>query len=219
MRELNEIEQKEFENTLKELQKKYPHIKVSEARRIFFGSWSLAYFEERLQAIQAFDQCALQYPLELIEKAIPLRISLAEKEIQGVLKSWNPFDFTLESEGNLISIKKIDCRYLYSASDEELVKKAIRKDKRQIPFAKRGEYKWVGDDFLLKFNTKDGKEPIILKTYCGETLLGKIYWFNKYDLLLQLNTRVPLFLFRHAIFQFFKFSTFQEKTKSPHTEI
>ena len=211
MKELTAEEKSQFDQKLQEFQQKYPQIKLSEARRIFFGSWSIDYYESRLKLLLDYEKEALEYPEKLIQSKTSITIGLGEKELKGILKAWNALDFQIEIEGGILAtLKKLECRYFFKTEEEEKFRQGVRLEKMKYPFEKRSEFKWVGDDFLLKFNLQH-KEPIVLKTYQGESMMGKIIWFNKYDILLSLNTRIEVFLFRHAIFRFCRWSTLKKK--------
>lgn len=210
MKELQGDVQQQFEQKLKELQQKYPQIKESEARRIFFGSWSEEYYAARLKQIQEFEQKSQSFSQKLVEEKAPLIVGTLHGEFRGPMTAWNQFELTLETASGPKTIKKIDCRYLFRAQDEEKFRQGVRLEKIVVSFNQRAEFKWIGDDFLFKFNCGH-RELILLKTYNGESFMGKVIWYDKYDILFSLTTRVEVLLFRHAIFKFCKWSTMQKK--------
>ncbi|OGR02332.1 MAG: hypothetical protein A2284_02230 [Deltaproteobacteria bacterium RIFOXYA12_FULL_61_11] len=151
-----------------------------------------------------FGAMAKKFYKDLITKKKPVVLKLhGRKTAEGRILRVEPYFLYLDIGGEELEIRKLDIKYLYMKNDAYLVQNKVRVDStiRQLGL---GPIEQVKDRFRLLWGDlmlhTAQRARLIFYLLEGESMLGMVDWFTKYEIHLKLTPQQSVLLFKHNLF-------------------
>ncbi len=132
-----------------------------------------------------------------------------DKILRGVVKKNDKYDIDWLEEGaeEIIRMPKLEVKFAYPKELEEKVMPLLQVDE-EVKKRGLGPIKRVVERYRIKDNLlRDymfSPQKIKFTTLEGDVLVGKVVWFNLYEIFLELEKEVGVYLLRHCLYQWEK---------------
>ncbi len=174
------------------------YIKNKEQNKEKRKEWYKKYLKEH----QEENQPLANYLQKLKTKKIPIFLSrLGHESLSGLVIGYTPYEIKIKDKQNRIHIcpkisLKFFCRLSYAERVLSSIKVSPKLQKEPVPPSSNPYERYEMPADILK----EGN-PICLMLREGETFVGSIKWFTKYDIKLSLssNPKSNVMVFRHAV--------------------
>ncbi|MCB9662567.1 MAG: hypothetical protein H6732_00490 [Alphaproteobacteria bacterium] len=126
-----------------------------------------------------------------------------QRRVEAAVKEVGTYEVILGlADGTTETHHKLDLKYAYLPDDAKRVKKAMQKDKElgEAPRrpAERPQDRYTCSDRRL-FNTLDRAQPVAVTLLEGEVITGRVVWFSRFELGLEVKGGAVVVIFRHAL--------------------
>ncbi|MCA9297923.1 MAG: hypothetical protein H6737_12850 [Alphaproteobacteria bacterium] len=123
--------------------------------------------------------------------------------VTGTVVDTSPYSVTIKpDDGEPEEIHKLQIKLAYSPDDWKRAKKAIRTDKNLAKSPRepipRPQDRYGCSDKRL-FSYVDRGEEIVVTLLEGEVVRGKVLWFSRYEIALQVRGETDIVVLRHAL--------------------
>lgn len=127
-----------------------------------------------------------------------------DKVIKAEPQEVGAYSVILLEEGadEAVELHKLQFKYCYAPQDWKSVRKAIKKSKRKggepIVPAKRPQDRYSCSDKRV-FGLMDDEIEVVLDLLEGDQIRGRIVWFSRYEMGIQVKGGAEISVFRHAL--------------------
>ncbi|RME03511.1 MAG: hypothetical protein D6805_06105 [Planctomycetota bacterium] len=121
----------------------------------------------------------------------------------GMVVVDDPYDITLQLQGEELRMPKLEVKYSYREEEASLVQPKVSRDLEVVEKG-LGPIQRILDRYRIKdrllFDYYLARKPVRFTTLEGDVLVGRIVWFNQYEIGLDLGERASVYLLRHALY-------------------